>query len=117
MLGDLVFSYGTIVGLQNLSQTDSSFLVRIRKDIYKSRATKDSRFQNLENIFPTFSAALKVLRMESLMSLARELTFDEGSQLGQQLGVKPEQLQRFKETAEKDPVGANFQILCHWRGR
>ena len=73
--------------------------------------------KNLVFLLLSFSAALKVLKMESLMSLARELTFDEGSQLGQQLGVKPEQIQRFKEEAETDPVGANFQILCHWRGR
>lgn len=51
------------------------------------------------------------------MSLARELTFDEGSKLGRQLGVKPEKILKIKEDAEKDPVGANFLILCHWRGR
>ena len=61
--------------------------------------------------------ALNILKMESLMSLARELTFSEGSQLGHQLGVKPEKILKIKEDSEKDPVGANFQILCQWRGR
>ena len=51
------------------------------------------------------------------MSLARELTFDEGSQLGQRLGVKADKIQKIKEDTDMDPVAANFQILCHWRGR
>ena len=51
------------------------------------------------------------------MSLARELTFSEGSQLGHQLGVKPEKILQIKDDSEKDPVGANFEILCQWRGR
>lgn len=63
------------------------------------------------------SAAVQILKMESLMSLARELTFEEGKTLGEQLGVKPETITKIKDTAEKDPVGANFQILCSWRGR
>lgn len=63
------------------------------------------------------SAAVQILKMESLMSLARELTFEEGKTLGEQLGVKPETIKQIKDGAEKDPVGANFQILCTWRGR
>jgi len=51
------------------------------------------------------------------MTLARELTFDEGEQLGRQLGVKQEIIRQIKETSEKDKVAANFQILCKWRGR
>jgi len=51
------------------------------------------------------------------MSLARELTFEEGKSLGEQLGVKAETMKQINDTAEKDPVGANFQILCSWRGR
>ena len=51
------------------------------------------------------------------MSLARELTFEEGSQLGQRLGVKLEKIQKIKEDSEKDHVAANFEILCLWRGR
>lgn len=62
-------------------------------------------------------AALHILKMESLMSLARELTFQEASTLGQQLGVKPDTIRRIKDTTERDPVAGNFQILCSWRGR
>ena len=54
--------------------------------------------------------------MESLMSLAREMTFEDGSKLGQQLGVKPEVIKQIKESNEQDPVVSNFQILCQWRG-
>lgn len=50
------------------------------------------------------------------MSLARELTFEEGSSLGQQLGVKPEMIKQIKESTGKDHVVGNFQILCNWRG-
>ena len=55
--------------------------------------------------------------MESLMSLARELTFEEGTSLGQQLGVKPETIKKISQNVEKDHVSGNFQILCSWRGR
>ena len=61
--------------------------------------------------------ALNILKMESLMSLARELTFSEGSKLGRQLGVKQEKILQIKDDSEKDPVAANFRILCQWRGR
>ncbi|XP_060608547.1 uncharacterized protein LOC132760564 isoform X2 [Ruditapes philippinarum] len=61
-------------------------------------------------------SAIQILKMESLMSLARELTFDDASKLGEQLGVKPEVIKQIKESNEKDPVVGNFQILCQWRG-
>ncbi|XP_052248855.1 uncharacterized protein LOC127856596 isoform X2 [Dreissena polymorpha] len=62
-------------------------------------------------------AAVQILKMESLMSLARELTFEEAQQLGRQLGVKTDHLRQIREAAQRDRVAANFQILCKWRGR
>ncbi|KAL3832713.1 hypothetical protein ACJMK2_024330 [Sinanodonta woodiana] len=61
-------------------------------------------------------AAVKILQHESLMSLAREMTFMEAKLLGEQLGVKPEKIEHIKESNESDVVSANFQILCDWRG-
>ncbi|WAQ94585.1 hypothetical protein MAR_007056 [Mya arenaria] len=62
-------------------------------------------------------AAVNILKMESLMTLARELTLNEARELGIQLGLKPDVLKRIQEDTEKDRVASNFQILCKWRGR
>ncbi|WAQ94416.1 hypothetical protein MAR_006887 [Mya arenaria] len=61
-------------------------------------------------------AAVNILKMESLMTLARELTLNEARELGIQLGLKPDVLKRIQEETEKDRVASNFQILCKWRG-
>ncbi|XP_045169804.2 uncharacterized protein LOC123532439 isoform X2 [Mercenaria mercenaria] len=72
--------------------------------------TESSRVKRVEE------SAIHILKMESLMSLAREMTFEDGSKLGQQLGVKPEVIKQIQESTEKQPVFGNFQILCNWRG-
>lgn len=62
-------------------------------------------------------SAEQLLKMESLMALARELTAEEGASLGHVLGIKDDRLKAIKEANDKDIVSANFGTLCEWRGR
>lgn len=91
-------------------------LSELPTDQISARTGMHSTYSESKRGKQTEESAVHILKMESLMSLARELTFEEGSSLGQQLGVKPEMIKQIKESTEKDPVVGNFQILCSWRG-
>ena len=64
-----------------------------------------------------FAASLKILNRNSLVSLAKQLTGDEGHLLGVCMGMKPEKVGQIYRMYRHSYSLATFYVLYEWRGR
>lgn len=51
------------------------------------------------------------------MCLAREISPEDCTKLGEQLGISKAAIKKIRDQHDKDPVSGNFRIISEWRGK